>query len=37
MDAAVAHYEAAAAPDPDTMFAFVHATPPAALRPRGRG
>ncbi|MDX6378141.1 MAG: 2-oxoisovalerate dehydrogenase component alpha subunit [Gaiellaceae bacterium] len=36
MDAAVAHYEAAAAPDPDTMFAFVHATPPAALRPRGR-
>jgi pyruvate dehydrogenase E1 component alpha subunit len=36
MDAAVAHYEAAAAPDPETMFAFLHATPPAALRPRGR-
>lgn len=36
MDDAVARYEAAAAPDPDTMFAFVHATPPAALGPRGR-
>jgi pyruvate dehydrogenase E1 component alpha subunit len=31
MDAAVARYEGGAAPDADAMFAFVHATPPAAL------
>jgi pyruvate dehydrogenase E1 component alpha subunit len=31
LDAAVARYEAAPAPDPDAMFAFVHATAPAAL------
>jgi 2-oxoisovalerate dehydrogenase E1 component alpha subunit len=31
MDAAVARYEAAAPPDPDAMFAFVHAVPPASL------
>jgi pyruvate dehydrogenase E1 component alpha subunit len=31
MDAAVARYESAAAPDPDTMFAFLHARAPTAL------
>ena len=31
MDAAAARYEATAPPDPDAMFAFVHARPPAAL------
>jgi pyruvate dehydrogenase E1 component alpha subunit len=40
LDAAVERYEAAAPPDPDAMFAFVHATAPAALaaqRAQARG